>query len=33
MITLLRDLRQQVSGEGQDRIDDLLANVGLAYKK
>jgi hypothetical protein len=32
MISLLRDLRQQVSSTGQTRIDDLLASVGCTHK-
>lgn len=30
MITLLRDLRQQVSSQGQARIDHVLASVGFS---
>lgn len=32
MISLLRDLRQQVSRSGQDRIDELLASVGVIHR-
>lgn len=32
MIALLQDLRQQVSRGGQDRIDDLLASVGVTRR-